>query len=451
MLPHKVLHFIQSDLWRIRARALKGPRGFLLRSLRIGFLSAREFNTDQCSLRASALTFYTLLSIVPVCAMAFGLAKGFGMDKVLKERLIENARGQEEIFSQIVGFAENLLQNTHGGVIAGIGILFLFWTVIKVLGNIEQSFNHIWGIKKERSLGRKFSDYLSLMMIAPIIFLAGSSATVFVVSQITAITAKIAILGPVAPVILACLKLLPFIVFWGLLTYLYIFLPNGKIQFKSALLGGVVGGTIYQVVQWAYIHFQIGASNAGAIYGSFAALPLFLIWLQTSWLILLYGAELAFAHQNDDTFEFEADCLRASQKTKTLLTLRIAELCVSRFAQGEPPYTAEAIADCLEMPIRLTRELLHRLVQANLFSMVEGISERERRYQPARDVGDMTIQFVLKKLDEAGEQSMPALKSPELKDLREALAAFERTVEKLPENRLLKDLGREAFLSPLQK
>jgi len=444
MVP-QILNFLTRDLWRLKARKLKGPRGILLRSLRILILSGREFNSDQCSLRASALTYYSLLSIVPVFAMAFGLAKGFGMDKILKEQLIQSAQGQEEIFSQIVGFSENLLQNTHGGLIAGIGVLFLFWTVIKVLGNIEQSFNHIWGIKKERTLGRKFSDYLSLMMIAPVIFLAGSSATVFIVSQITAITARISILGPLAPLILTGLKLLPFVVFWSLLTYLYIFLPNGKIQFKSALLGGVVGGTIYQIVQWAYIHFQIGASNAGAIYGSFAALPLFLIWLQTSWVIMLYGAELAFAHQNDDTFEFEADCLNASQKMKTLLSLRVAELCVSRFVQGEPPFSAEEIADRLEMPIRLTREILHRLVQANLFSILEGASERERRYQPARDVGEMTICFVLKQLDEAGANDLPVLKCPELERLQDSLAAFQHVLEALPENRLLKDLSTPAL------
>lgn len=449
MVP-KILNFVNRDLWRLRARTLKGLRGFLLRALRVLILSGREFNNDQCSLRASALTYYSLLSIVPVFAMAFGFAKGFGMDKILEEQLIKSAQGQEQIFSQIIGFSENLLLNTHGGLIAGIGVLFLFWTVIKVLSNIEQAFNHIWGIKKERSLGRKFSDYLSLMLIAPIIFLAGSSATIFIVSQITLITEKAAILGALAPLILTGLNLLPFVVFWGLLTYLYIFLPNGKIQFKSALLGGVVGGTIYQVVQWAYIHFQIGASSAGAVYGSFAALPLFLIWLQTSWLILLYGAELAFAHQNDDTFEFEADCLSASQRTKKLFSLRIAELCVARFTQGEPPFSAEEIADRLEMPIRLTRDLLQSLGQANLLSVMEGASERERRYQPSRDVGDMTIHFVLQQLDEAGTQDIPTLKSPELESLRESLAAFESAIEGLPENRLLKDLRTAALLSSLR-
>ena len=431
----------------MRAKTLHGPRGLGLRFLRILILSAREFNKDQCALRASALTYYSLLSIVPVCAMAFGLAKGFGMDKMLKERLIESAQGQEEIFSQIIGFSENLLQNTNGGVIAGIGILFLFWTVIKVLGNIERSFNHIWGIKRERSWGRKFTDYLSLMMIAPVIFLVGSSVTVFVISQITAITEKISILGPLAPVIVTALKVLPFAVFWGLLTYLYSFLPNAKIQFKSALLGGVVGGTIYQVVQWAYIHFQVGASNAGAIYGSFAALPLFLIWLQTSWVILLFGAELAFAHQNDDTFEFETDCLSASQKARKLLSLRVAQLCVNRFVKGEEPLTAEEIADGLEMPIRLTRDLLHQLTQAKLLSVMEGPSERERRYQPARDVGEMTVSFVLNQLDEFGVDDVPVLKSPELDDLRESLKRFQFAVENLPENRLLRDIQSHSLLS----
>ncbi|MFA7001144.1 MAG: YihY/virulence factor BrkB family protein [Candidatus Omnitrophota bacterium] len=305
-MAEKILRFFNQDIWRVRARDLKGPRGIGLRTLRIIILSVRQFASDKCSLHASALTFYSLLSIVPVFAMAFGLAKGFGLDRLLKEKLLENTQGQGEVMMRVMEFSEKFLQNTNGGLIAGIGIGLLFWTVINVLASIESSFNDVWGIKKQRTLGRKFADYLSLMLIAPVFFLMASSATVFIASQVQTITAKVAILGGLGTLIMAALQFMPYVIFWALLTYLYMFIPNGKIHFRSALLGGVVAGTIYQFVQWVYIHFQIGVSNAGAIYGSFAALPLFLIWLQLSWRIILYGAELAFAHQNEQTFEFEA-------------------------------------------------------------------------------------------------------------------------------------------------
>lgn len=437
----EIKNFFDRGIWRIPARSLKGPKGFFIRGLRIFLVSFREFASDQCNLWASALTFYSLLSVVPVFAMAFGVAKGFGLDKVLKEKLMESAASQQEIFSRIVEFAENFLQNTKGGLIAGIGLALLFWTVIQVLSSIEESFNNIWGIKTNRKLGRKFADYLALMLVAPVFFIVASSAMVFIASEVQLITQKIAILGVFGPVIFVALKLLPLLIFMGLLTYLYIFMPNGKVQFRSALLGGIVAGGGYHLVQWAYIRFQIGASGAGAIYGTFAALPLFLTWLQLSWRIVLYGAELSFAHQNDSRFEFHRECLSASYRFKKLLTLRIAQACVARFAAGQPPLSDEDIAVELEAPVRLVRELLFQLREAKLLVLIQSENEKERCYQPALDVENMTIQFVIEQLEKAGTDDIPVAESPEMAQLRNSLAAFETALEKLPRNLALKDLS----------
>ena len=440
LMLRKTLQFLNHDIWRIRSRKQRDPRSLGLRAIRIFILSLREFASDKCSLRASALTFFSLLSIVPVFAMAFGLAKGFGLDKVLKEHILKNMEGQQEIITRVIEFSENMLADTRGGLVAGIGLLFLFWTVIKVLSNIESSFNDIWGVKKERTWGRKFSDYLSLMLIAPVFFLVASGATVFVATQVNLATEHNTVLSMLGPVITTAIKILPYTVFWGLLTYLYIFMPNAQIQFSSALIGGVVAGTIYQMVQWAYIHFQIGASNAGAVYGSFAALPLFLMWLQISWLIVLYGAELAFAHQNEQTFEFEPDCLRVSEEMKKLLALRITHLCVRRFCDGQTPLTEMEIADELDTPIRLHRALLHRLTETGVLVIAQGESERERRYLPARDVEVMSIKFVLDRLEKTGTYDVPVAQTPEFERLRAALLGMEQAMERAPENFLLKEL-----------
>ena len=438
----RVQKFLKQDIWRIRTREAKGFRGKCIRMLRIFLISFSQFSSDMCSLRASALTFFSLLSIVPVLAMSFGIAKGFGLDKLLREKLLENMQGQQEVFNRIISFAETMLENTKGGLVAGVGVALLLWSVIQVLGNIESSFNDIWGIKKQRSLGRKFTDYLSLMLIAPVLYIVATSATVFAASQVVAITQKLAFLGTIVPVIMMGVKLVTFLLFGGLLTYLYIAMPNGKIRFKSALLGGIVAGVLYQVVQWIYIRFQIGVSSAGAIYGSFAALPLFLIWLQMSWRIVLYGAELAFSHQNEQTFEFEQDCLSANYEIRKLLSLRIAQLCVARFTAGLPPLSAEAIAAELEMPVRLARDLIFRLTEANILTTTQGESERDRRYQPARDVGDMTVQFVIEQMEKAGTHDIPVAQTPELEKLRGSLLAFEGALRKMPENKLLKDLSQ---------
>jgi len=209
----KMQRFLKQDIWRIRVGEAKGFRGKGIRLLRIFLLSFSQFSSDMCSLRASALTFYTLLSIVPVLAMSFGIAKGFGLDRLLREKLIEGMQGQQEVLNRVITFAETMLENTRGGLVAGVGVALLLWSVIQVLGNIESSFNDIWAIKKQRSLGRKFTDYLSMMLIAPILYIVASSATVFVTSQITLIMEKIAFLGPVAPFIIMSLKILPFLFF----------------------------------------------------------------------------------------------------------------------------------------------------------------------------------------------------------------------------------------------
>jgi membrane protein len=296
--------FIRTDIWRIRLADLPFGKSFLIKQLRMIILAFRGYDEDRCLLRASSLTFYTLLSIVPVVAMFFGVAKGFGFERRLEKQLFERFPGQEEILGQVINFANSLLEQTRGGLIAGIGLLVLFWSVLKVLGHIEMAaLNDIWGIKENRSWGRKFSDYLSIMLISPVLVLMSGSATVFITTQVTQITQKVELLGVISPLISFLLKFSPYVLIWALFTILYIIMPNTKVNFKAGLLGGVVAGTLYQIAQWAYISFQISAAKYNAIYGSFAALPLFLMWLQISWWIVLFGAELSFANQNVHTYE----------------------------------------------------------------------------------------------------------------------------------------------------
>jgi membrane protein len=234
--------------------------------------------------------------------------------------------------------------------------------------------------------------------------------------------------------------LLPYGLLWGLFTFLYIFMPNTKVRFSSALLAGIIAGTTFQVVQWAYITFQIGAAKYNAIYGSFAAFPLFLIWLQLSWLIVLYGAEVSFAHQNVDTYEFEPDALQASRRLKKLFALQMTHFMVKTFAAGEPPATARQISHHLEIPIRLVNEILFELVKSNLLSATESDREGERGYQPARDIHMLTIQHIIEALEISGLNALPFAHSPALAALSDALETFGHTLEKLPANKLLIEL-----------
>lgn len=436
----KLIQFLTADIWRIRAGNLPKGKSFWINQLRIFLLALRGFRENYCQLRASALTFYSLLSIVPVVAMFFGIAKGFGFEKMLEKQLVEGMQGQEEVAVRIIGFAQTMLANTQGGIIAGIGVGFLFWTVIKVLGNIESSFNDIWGIKKPRALGRKFADYLSMMLICPILLIASSSVTVMITSQITLIVEKLEFLGPIGGLILFTLKVMPYVVMWVLFSFIYIFMPNTKVQMRSGIIGGIAGGTIYQLVQFTYITFQIGASQAGAIYGSFAALPLFLVWLQTSWLVVLFGAEISFAEQNVETYEYEPDSLKASPSFKQLAALGITQVCVKRFHLAEHPITAAEISHDLEMPIRLVQEVLFNLTEAGVLSEVRLIDGNQVAYQPARDIDKLTISCVLDLLNQSGVANIPFAETKEVKQIKTSLESILNLHKQSPDNLILKDI-----------
>jgi membrane protein len=436
----KMLQFITIDIWRIRLRDISGTRAVLIKHLRMFLAALKGFNEDECQLRASALTFYSLLSIVPVLAVAFGIAKGFGFARMLENQIIQRLQGQEEVASRAIELANGLLENTKGGVVAGVGVAVLFWIVIKVLWNIENSFNAIWGVKEARTIGRKFSDYLSIILLCPAMIIAAGSITVFVTTQITMIMEKISFLGFLSPVIFSTLKFFPYLVIWFLFSFIYIFMPNTKVKLTSGILGGIVAGTIFQVVQMAYIVFQIGVARYSAIYGSFAALPLFLVWLQLSWLIVLFGAEISFAHQNIDTYEFEPDCLSASWSFKRIFSLRIAALLSKNFKEGRKPLTDNEIAHILEGPVRLVRELLFNLVSCGIISESSTTGYKKIAYQPAQDIGNLTIKYVVDALDGMGSDNIPLSDTGEMKKLSEKLKIFNDCIKKSPANIALADI-----------
>ena len=432
----RVRRFVTRDLWRIRSDALRPPRSFLVRTVRIAVLSLRGFRADQCGLRASALTFYTLLSMVPIAALSFGIAKGFGFEAILKKDLQERLAAYPEIAEQLNAFAERLLGAARGGVVAGIGLVVLFWTVVRVLTHIERSLNHIWGVLRQRTLAKRFADYFSLLLICPLLLALASSATVFIRTRIDTIAREMHF--PLLSV--AAFRLLPMVIVWLAFTFVYVFMPNTRVRLASALAGGVVAGTIYQVVQGLYIASQIGATRASAVYGSFAALPLFLVWLQVSWMVVLLGAEISFAHQNVHVYEYEQEVECVSRWFRRLLALRVMHALVRAFEEGRPPASVSDITRELEAPVRLVREVLHELHAAGLASEVNDERVSEPAYQPGRDPAVITVKYVLDALDQCGCDDIPIADSPALRRLRGCLAAFSEAIERSPANVRLKDL-----------
>jgi membrane protein len=436
----KQIDFIKTDIWRVRSQDLPLVRSSWIKVLRIAIISVRRFDRHNCLFRASALTFYSLLSIVPVLAMVFGIAKGFGFETALERELLETFQGQEEVVRQVMAFARSLLENAKGGVIAGVGLLLLFWTVIRLFGNIEKAFNHIWGIQKSRSVARKISDYLSAILICPLLCIVSSTVTVIIKSQAKPVVQKISRLAALSPVLLFSLNLLPYCVTWVLFTFIYMFMPNTRIRFRSGFFAGVIAGTLYQAFQLVYITFQIGVAKYNAIYGSFAALPLFLMWLQLSSMVVLFGAEISYAHQHVRDYEFQPDVSAVSHAFKRLLALRIVHLLVKGFSEEKAPLSAPQIAEKLEAPFPLVRDILQQLVAAGIASKMCDEQDEHPSYQPAMATDLLTVKCVIDKLEERGTDRIPVAESKELEKLSECLKAFGEAAEKSPANLRLKDI-----------
>ena len=436
----KIIDFIRVDIWRIPLKNMPKYQFFLIKQLRVLLLAFRGYKEDKLGLRASALTYFSMMSVVPVVAMGFGIAKGFGFDKYLENQLVQNFSGQQEVLDWIIKFAHSFLENTKGGIIAGIGIAILIWTVMKVLGNIESSFNAIWQIRTPRVWFRKFSDYLSMMLIAPVLLILSTSANVFISTQLTRIMAEVDILGYISPIIFFLIKLIPYVLFWLVLTIIYMVMPNTKVNFQSAFVAGIIGGTMFVFLQWVYIHFQVGVSRYNAIYGSFAALPLFLIWLQTSWLIILFGAEISFAVQNVERYEFDPDIQNLSSFSERVLTLMVARLIVKRFENGEEPLTDKEISQKLEIPIRLVRNILFVLNESKILTELVTFQYKEKAYQPAQDIHKITVSYILNAIDHNGVDKILAADSTEKNQIKKLLNDFDLAIQNAKGNMLLKDI-----------
>ena len=436
----RIKTFVQVDVWQTPLHDKSKRYSFLIRQIRIFIVAFKGFMDNRVNLRASALTFYTLLSMVPIVAMGFGVAAGFGFDRKLEEFIIANFKGQEEVMNWIINMSYDVLEGVEGGLLAGIGLIVLIWSVMQVLTNIENSFNAIWEVKKARSFVRKLSDYLAIMLIAPLLIIVSSSLSVYISTRLESVAQNVEVIQTVSPYLESAFRLLPYTLVWLLFTIIYMIMPNTKVNFKYALIAGIIAGTIFQVTQWAYIHFQIGVSTYSAFYGTFAALPLFLAWLQISWLIVLLGAEISFAYQNVKKYEFEAGSLNISNHDKRLVSLFLMRNIIKNFQEGNEPLTSTELSHELGMPMRLVRDMLFNLVKANVLNETITESPRENGYQPAIDVNIIDIKFVLDRLDAVGTDHLTVNESESWLRLANVHEELINSMKGSTSNVLLKDI-----------
>lgn len=418
------IKYITEDIWKIPLGELPKRKSLLIKEIRILVLAFKGFREDKVQLRASALTFNTLLSIIPVAAIAFGIAQSFGFRDRLEIEIRNALEGHEEVMNWILQITENFLQSSSGGFIAAIGLIILFWSVMQVLNHIEKSFNHIWQIKKSRPWIRKFADYLSIMVVAPVFIVLSGSVTVYLNTKMSNISDQAVVMSTLKPALVFLFKFIPYIIMWLVLTMLYLVMPNTRVKFKSAFVAGIIAGTLFQLVQMLYINSQVGVSRYSAIYGSFAAFPFFIVWMQISWLVVLMGAEISFANQNVSRYEFEYESLKINSYQKRLLTLLILNIIVKRFIAGDSPASASEISKNIQIPVRLVRDILYTLSAAGLITEINIEKPRKRLYQPSMDTGRMNIEFVLSKIDQVGGEDIPVKQTNEYRKFNSIIREF---------------------------
>ncbi|MBO7055064.1 MAG: YihY/virulence factor BrkB family protein [Bacteroidales bacterium] len=398
----KILHFVTVEVWSINKKKISDKKFKWIRLLQIVILSGKGFLQKRCVEKASALTYYTVLSLVPLAAMAYGIAKGFGFDQYLEDYLISLFSDKQDIVDMILEFSESMLARTQGGLIAGVGIVVLLWSVIKVMSNIESAFNEIWSVDKQRTITRKLSDYITIVLLAPFCLIISYSVTSYITDWVANMALTVDWVNRFNGLISFGMNLLPYSLLWFSFALLYIVMPNTKVQFKAAFISGIVTGIAFQIVQYFYFKFQIGVSNYNAIYGSFAAIPLFLVWLQMSWTIILVGAGMAYSIQNVKNFEYELEVTQLSTGLKTKLALLILHSITEQFKKELPPQTSLEISESIDLPHRITKMILTTMTNAGLIHEVKTDDEKTFAYAPAFRIDNMNIEHCIRRIQNAG-------------------------------------------------
>ena len=395
----KTIDFFKYGIWKDFSRKPRHTR-FAVATLRMLILAIERFTTKRIIDSAAALTYSTLLAIVPILAVVFAIARGFGFNKYIEEWFRGVLSSQPQAADTIVGFVNSYLIHTQSGIILGIGLVFMLWTVTILIRNIELAFNRIWQVKKPRSFFRTVTDYMGMFILAPIIIVVTSGVSIFVVSFANE-TEGFELL---APMVRRLWDLTPYVLMSAVFIALYVFMPNTKVKLRCAIGPGILAGVAMQGLQLFYIHSQIWVSSYNAIYGSFAALPLFMLWVQISWNICLFGAELCYTSQNMEESAFRTETYEISPRYRLIMSMMLMSHICRRFEKGEKPYTALELKLKTNIPIRVAQELLYELTNMHMVSEVTSDEKGEESvYQPAEDLALLSVGLLIERYESAGK------------------------------------------------
>jgi len=433
---HKVQLFFEEKIWDLQ-QDLPWWQDLGFGACRFIYLVLTGITKNKTVVRATALAYTTLLSIVPLIAVIMAFFKAFGgFSKVqasLEPFILGNlATGSGKIVQK---YLLEFTQNLHAGALGVVGMTFLILTVVGLLSTIESAFNDIWGIKKKRSFIRRLTSYWTFVTVGPILVVVSLGATASLQSSYFL---KTYLLNN--DLMRLTFKCAPYGITWLLFTMLYVFMPNTKVRLRSALLGGVLAGTLWELAKYGYTVYVAGSIKYSAIYGSLGALPVFLIWLYLTWVIVLIGAEVGFAHQNIMTYREERRTADVSEGFKEFLALNVTAYICNHYVQQKGPVSAQTLRDVFKIPVRLIHEVLFKLCSAGI---ILEMGDEEHYYSPARPLDQITVKQVLEGLRSVGGKPPSMRVSRYEQYFKKALSDIDSAIEKASGRKNFKEIVSE--------
>ncbi|MDE6556637.1 MAG: YihY/virulence factor BrkB family protein [Duncaniella sp.] len=376
-------------------------------------LAVRTFMSSDLQNKAGALTYQTLLAIVPALALLFAIGRGFGFGNLLQDELLKYFPSQRKALEIAFSFVDSTLAQASEGIFVGVGIVFLLWTIISLLSNVELIFNQVWNVQVDRSFTRKVVDYLAICIILPILMICSGGLQILMSSTIQHLLPY----DFITPLLSGLFDFMSVVFAWLFFAGAYMLIPNAKVKLKNALIAGVIAGTAFQALQWLFVSGQLYVSKYNAIYGSFSFLPLLLIWMQFSWLICLAGALVCHAAQNIAMYSYSRHVRDISVSYRIEVTVSLLSLIVKRFKADEAPLNADGISSTYRLPWRVVSESINTLIKAGLVTRVMPEGERDMvnqlPIQPSMSLDHYTLGFVLERLTNFGEsdfvETLPTL------------------------------------------
>ena len=430
--------FLSEEIWRVKDTEMnsKQRKGYYM--LKVAVISARQYARDRIAMKAKALTYSTALSLVPILALLFAIARGFGFSNLLESLFRNGIAVGSDTLDTVMTFIDSYLEHTHSGIFIGIGFIVLLWSIITLTGNIEQNMNAIWGIQKQRTIFRKITDYFSMFLLLPLFIICIAGWSIFMTTVYSNLQGQFLL----STFVRFLIKAAPYVLSGLIFTGMFIFFPNTKVRFRHAIIPGLVTGFIFQAFFYFYIHVQMNISAYNAIYGSFAVIPLLLLFLNIFWCIILFGVELTYYSQNLELYRFNDDVENVSNRFYDFTALLVTSLICKRYEEGGTPYTVAELATLADIPTRLTQQVIDELERDVIVYEVGDTDNKSQtpRYVPAIDINKFTVGKLFEILDQHGREDFKADYPTRFSNQWQTLMTCKEAYYSIGANTLLKDL-----------